>query len=81
MKIKEVIGSLTATPTQNKPLAIPKPSTTTTPTQVKNSADKARIDALKTTADATQDRLKTEKDRQKKQKAVQTISSLSAPAS
>jgi hypothetical protein len=77
MKIKEVIGSLTATPTQTKPLAIPKPPTTTTPASAKTAVDKTRVDALKTTADAAGDRLKAERERQKQQKAVQTLSSLS----
>ncbi len=43
MKIKEVIGSLTAKATQPKPVAAPKPPTATTPVQAKNNADKTRL--------------------------------------
>ena len=81
MKINEGIGSITAKPAQPKHVATPKPITTTTPTQVKNNADKTRIDALKATADAAKDRLAKEKDNQKRQAAVQSLSALSKPAS
>ncbi len=80
MKIKEVIGSLTAKPAQTKPVTMPKPVATTTPVTAVANADKARVDALKTTADAAKDRVKKEQDRQKKMKAVQTLSSATGAA-
>jgi hypothetical protein len=80
MKIREIIEDLD-TAARPQTTTAPKAPTTTTPVSAKMAADKTRVDALKTTADAAGDRLKAERERQKQQKAVHTLSSLSKSVS
>jgi hypothetical protein len=72
MKIREIIEGLD-TPARPQATAVPKAPAPTTPTTAKATADKTRLTALKTTADAASDRLKAERNTQKKAKAVQTL--------
>ncbi|MBI3285509.1 MAG: hypothetical protein HYZ65_11780 [Burkholderiales bacterium] len=72
MKIKEITEGLD-TPARPQTIAAPKAPATTTLASAKATADKTRLNALKTTADAAGDRLKAERDTQKKAKAVQTL--------